>query len=266
MKYAVIAGQYIPGDSLVHRMDPRSKLILVVLFMSLVFVSAHPASLGAAAVLVAGAFLITGISFRFFWKGMRLILIIIVLTFLMHALITNEGTELVSAGWLSIYSGGVATGALLAGRLALLVTFAVMLTLTTTPVDLTDAMERLLHPLKRLRVPVHELALMMSIALRFIPTLLEETERIIKAQSARGASFSQGSLWKRIQSFTPVLVPLFAQSFRRAEDLADAMEARGYEGGKGRTRFRVMTWHRRDTAALLVFACYGLFAVWTRFW
>ncbi|NJP36035.1 energy-coupling factor transporter transmembrane component T family protein [Alkalicoccus luteus] len=257
----VIIGQYVPGKSFVHSLDPRAKLIAVIIFMIFLFVSRDPLVLGTAAALTVAAFLSAGIPFRFFWKGIRVILLIVVFTFLLHLFMTRDGTVLVSLGWLTIYSGGVIEGSLIATRLFLLIVLATMLTLTTTPVDLTDGMERLMHPLNRFRVPVHELALTMSIALRFIPTLLTETEKILKAQTARGATFSSGSIWKRLNAFIPVLVPLFVQSFQRAEELAEAMEARGYSGGEGRTKFRQLAWRNRDTIVLFVFAGFGVWSV-----
>lgn len=260
----VIIGQYVPGRSFVHSLDPRSKLITIFLFMIFIFISRDPYILGFAVMLTAAAFLMAGIPFKFFWKGIRIILIIVVLTFTLHLFMTREGTVLLDLGWITIYSGGVIEGGLIALRLFLLIILATMLTLTTTPVDLTDGMERLMTPLKRVKVPTHELALMMSIALRFIPTLLEETQKIVKAQTARGASFTQGSLWKRVNALIPVLIPLFVSSFKRAEDLAIAMEARGYAGGEGRTKFRQLSWRVRDTLTITFFLLFGVFSIISR--
>lgn len=260
----VIIGQYVPGRSFIHSLDPRSKLTVIFLFMIFIFISRDPVVLSSAVVLTAAAFLMAGIPFRFFWKGIRIILIIVVFTFILHLFMTNEGTLLVDLGWMSIYSGGVIEGGIIALRLFLLIILATMLTLTTTPVDLTDGMERLMKPLQRVKVPTHELALMMSIALRFIPTLLEETQKIVKAQTARGASFSRGSLWKRLNAFIPVLIPLFVSSFKRAEDLATAMEARGYAGGEGRTKFRQLSWRLRDTLVITFFLLFGMFSIISR--
>jgi energy-coupling factor transport system permease protein len=260
----IIIGQYLPGKSSVHSLDPRAKITAVVLFMVFIFISRDPFVLSMAVVLTVAAFLAAGIPPRFFWKGIRVILLIVLLTFTLHLFMTREGDVWLDLGWLTIYSGGVIEGGLIALRLLLLIVLATMLTLTTTPVDLTDGMERLMSPLERVRVPTHELALMMSIALRFIPTLLGETQKIIKAQTARGASFSQGSIWKRLNALIPVLIPLFAQSFKRAEDLAIAMEARGYAGGEGRTKFRQLAWRKRDTMILVLFSAFGAFSITTR--
>ncbi|WP_147804569.1 energy-coupling factor transporter transmembrane component T family protein [Alkalicoccus halolimnae] len=260
----VIIGQYMPGRSLIHSLDPRSKLTAVVLFMVFIFISRDPFVLGMAVLMTVTAFLLAKIPFKFFWKGIRVILLIVVLTFTLHIFMTREGEVWLDFGWMTVYSGGVIEGGLIALRLLLLIVLATMLTLTTTPVDLTDGMERLMKPLQRIRVPTHELALMMSIALRFIPTLLEETQKIVKAQTARGASFSQGSMWKRLNALIPVLIPLFVQSFKRAEDLAIAMEARGYAGGEGRTKFRQLSWQKRDTFLIALFLAFGAFSITTR--
>lgn len=257
----VIIGQYVPGRSLIHQMDPRAKLVTVMIFIIFLFISRHPAVLGSAVLLTAAAFILANISVTFYIKGMRFIAIIVLLTFILHLFMTREGTVAVDWGWFTVYSGGLIEGGLIALRLFLLIIMASLLTLTTTPVDLTDGMERLMAPLQKLRVPTHELALMMSIALRFIPTLLGETSKIVKAQMARGANFSQGSLWRRLKALIPILIPLFVQSFKRAEDLATAMEARGYAGGKGRTKFRQLTWKRLDSAVVGLFIAFAAMSV-----
>ncbi|GEL07438.1 energy-coupling factor transporter transmembrane component T family protein [Salisediminibacterium halotolerans] len=256
----VIIGQYIPGKSFVHALDPRAKLGAVFVFLIFLFLTRDPFALTLALLLAVTAFLLAGIPFRFYLKGMRFIALIILFTFLLHLFMTQEGALVFDFGFLRVYSGGLIEGGLIGYRLFLLITMASMLTLTTTPVDLTDGMERLMKPMAKINVPTHELALMMSIALRFIPTLLGETSKIVKAQMTRGANFSEGSLWKRLKAVIPILVPLFIQSFKRAEDLATAMEARGYAGGEGRTKFRQLRWKNSDTAVMLLFV---LFAVWS---
>ncbi|SES16309.1 energy-coupling factor transporter transmembrane component T family protein [Salipaludibacillus aurantiacus] len=261
----VIIGQYVPKESVIHKMDPRSKLIIVLLFIIFLFLTRHPFILGMAVILTFTAFSRSKIPFGYFIKGMRFIAIIIFFTFLLHLFMTREGTVLVEWPLLTVYSGGVMEGSLIALRLFLLILMASLLTLTTTPIDLTDGMERLMKPLKKVNVPTHELALMMSIALRFIPTLLGETAKIVKAQMARGANFSEGSLWKRLKALIPVLIPLFVQSFKRAEDLAIAMEARGYNGGEGRTKFRQLKWKPLDTGALSLFIAFAVLTVIFRF-
>ncbi|MBU9710775.1 energy-coupling factor transporter transmembrane component T family protein [Evansella tamaricis] len=261
----IIIGQYVPGHSKVHRLDPRAKLICLMLFMVFLFVSRHPLSIGVALLIAVLAFGLANVPLTFYLRGMRFIAIIIIFTFLLHLFMTKEGPVLFTTPIVTIYLGGVLEGVLVGVRLLLLVIMASLLTLTTTPVDLTDGMESLMLPLKKVGMPTHELAFMISIALRFIPTLLEEAMKIIKAQMARGANFTQGSIWKRVKAFVPVLVPLFVQSLNRAEDLAIAMESRGYEGGEGRTKFRILYWKRMDTIALVILTLYSMTAIFTRF-
>ncbi|SDZ62789.1 energy-coupling factor transport system permease protein [Evansella caseinilytica] len=260
----IIIGRYIPGNSYIHQMDPRAKLNCIMIFMVFIFVSKHPAVTAIAFVLAAAAFILAKIPFRFYLKGMKVIAIIIFFTFCLHLFMTEGGPVLLQTPVTTIYLGGLTEGLIVALRLLMLVTMASLITLTTTPVDLTDGLEALLKPFQKLGLPTHELALMMSIALRFIPTLLEEAVKIYKAQMARGANFTEGSLLKRIKAFIPILVPLFVQSFRRAEDLATAMEARGYEGGDSRTKYRLLRWKRRDTAAVAVFAAFAVLTVCVR--
>ncbi|PYZ92130.1 transporter [Salipaludibacillus keqinensis] len=261
----VIIGQYVPRDSVIHKMDPRAKLLVLLIFIVFLFTSRHPVVLAFAVVLTGTAFLLSKIPVRYFIKGMRFIAILIFFTFLLHLFMTREGTIVVEWSWLTIYSGGLIEGSFIALRLFLLILMASLLTLTTTPIDLTDGMEMLMKPLKIVRVPTHELALMMSIALRFIPTLLGETSKIVKAQMARGANFSKGSLWTRLKSLIPILIPLFVQSFKRAEDLAIAMEARGYGGGEGRTKFRLLSWRKMDSLAVGLFIVFAMLTVVFRF-
>ncbi|SDI07674.1 energy-coupling factor transport system permease protein [Alteribacillus persepolensis] len=254
----VVIGQYLPGRSYLHKMDARSKLASVFLLIIIVFMTNTWAGYGllwAGAVLV---YLLSGVSFRYIRKGMFPIFLLIIFTFILHALFTQEGDVLVSVGVFTLYEGGVEQGLFIAFRLLLLVFFTSLLTLTTSPIDLTDALEQIFTPLKRFGVPAHEIALMMSIAIRFIPTLLQETEKIIKAQSARGADFSKGTWKERSQAFVALLVPLFVRAFKRAEDLAFAMEARGYNGGEGRTKLRKLTWTLRDSAACAAVVIFGI--------
>ncbi|MBB5174954.1 energy-coupling factor transporter transmembrane component T family protein [Texcoconibacillus texcoconensis] len=247
----IIIGQYIPGTSMIHGMDPRAKLIVVFVFIINLFIANQFVSFSLLTLYVLGAFFLSKVPIRFFLKGLRLIAIIIVVTFLLHLFMTREGEPLFSVGFLTVYEGGVKQGAMISLRLFLLVVMTSMLTLTTTPIALTDGLESLFNPLKKFGVPVYEFALMMSISLRFIPTLLMETEKIMKAQMARGANFLHGSLVKRVKAFVPVLVPLFIQAFKRADELATAMESRGYQGGAERTRFRQQNWRGLDTFVLL---------------
>lgn len=194
--------------------------------------------------------LLLQVPLSFVIKGLRPILWLVLFTFLLHVFMTKEGAVLYQMGELAIYEEGVRKGIFISLRFLLFIVMTTWLTISTTPVEVTDAVESLFGPLKRVRVPVHELALMMSISLRFIPTLMEETEKIMKAQAARGVDFYGGSFGERIKAMTALLVPLFIHSFKRAEELAIAMEARGYRGGEGRTKYRLLTWGWADTCLL----------------
>ncbi|QKS69705.1 energy-coupling factor transporter transmembrane protein EcfT [Paenalkalicoccus suaedae] len=257
----IIIGQYVPRDSIIHRLDPRSKFLCVLIFMVFIFTTRDAVALTVGATITTLAVILANVPWRFFLKGLRFIFILILITGTLQLLLNRTGTVLVDAGFITIYTGGVIEGALIAFRLLMLIVTATLLTLTTPPIDLTDGLERLLSPAKRLNVPTHELALMMSIALRFIPTLLGETSKIIHAQMARGAAFVHGSIWQRLKAVTPILIPLFVQSFQRAEDLATAMEARGYEGGDHRTKYRELTWQTKDTIALAIYVGFALITI-----
>ncbi len=247
-----ILGRYVPADSLLHRMDPRAKLILIFLFVCVVFVANNPVTYGILLLYTFAMALLSKVPLRFILGGLKPILWLILFTFLLHLFLTRDGDVLFSIGRLEIYEGGVRQGIFISLRFFLLILMTSLLTLTTTPIQITDGLEILLGPLKKLNVPVHELALMMSISLRFIPTLMQETDKIMKAQTARGVDFSSGPLKQRIQAVIPLLVPLFISSFKRAEELAVAMEARGYRGGEGRTKFRQLHWAALDTVMILV--------------
>ncbi|WP_026678070.1 energy-coupling factor transporter transmembrane component T family protein [Fictibacillus gelatini] len=248
----VIIGQYVPGRSILHRLDPRSKLISVFLFVFIVFLANNWVTYGLLGLFTAVAIVVSQVPLRFLYKGLRPILIIVLFTFALHIFMTKGGALLFQFGWLKIYEQGVVQGSFISFRLIFLVLVTSLLTLTTTPIDITDGLEQLLGPLKRIKLPVHEFALMMSIALRFIPTLLKETEKIMKAQMARGVEFTSGPIKERIKAFIPLLVPLFISSFKRAEELALAMEARGYRGGEGRTKLRILKWGMGDSILIAV--------------
>lgn len=238
---ALSIGQYYPGHSWLHRLDPRSKLVFVFFYVIFIFFANNAASLlwmGGMALVALG---LSRIPLAVVFRGMKPVLWLLLLLAVMHLLLTREGPAVADWGWFTIYSEGVRQAVLTTFRLFFLILFSSLLTYTTRPMDLTFGMEKMLSPLKRFRVPVGELSLMMSIALRFIPTLLEETEKIKKAQMARGADFESRNLFVRIRSLLPLLVPLFVSSFHRAEELAMAMEARGYRGEEGRTRFRQLS-------------------------
>ncbi|WP_053217592.1 energy-coupling factor transporter transmembrane component T family protein [Virgibacillus senegalensis] len=254
MNNAFIIGQYVPGDSIVHRLDPRTKMIVIFLFVIVVFFANSIWSYGLLTVFSLLSALITRIHFSYILKGLTPVWFLIVFTFLLHLIVTKEGDVLFRVFSYPVYSGAVAQGAAISLRFFLLIMVTSLLTLTTTPIEITDAIESLLQPLKKIKFPVHELALMMSISLRFIPTLMQETEKISKAQASRGVDFRTGTAKERIQAVVPLLVPLFISAFKRAEELAMAMEARGYQGGEGRTKLRELKTGRLDIIVYTLFA------------
>lgn len=252
MMEKMIFGRYIPGESLLHRMDPRSKLLIVFLFVCVVFIANNSLTY---AVLAFYTFLMVGLSripLKFLYDGLKPILWLVLFTMLLHVFMTREGELLFEFGWLRVYEEGIRQGIFIALRFFLLILVTSLLTLTTTPIEITDGLETLLAPLKKINFPVHELALMMSISLRFIPTLMQETDKIMKAQTARGVEYSSGPIKERIKAIVPLLIPLFIGSFKRAEELAVAMEARGYRGGEGRTKYRQLSWGSTDTSMILL--------------
>jgi energy-coupling factor transport system permease protein len=248
----MIIGRYVPAESLLHRMDPRSKLIIVFLFVGIVFIANN---IDTYAILTAYTLLMAGFSkvpVRFLIGGLKPVLWLVIFTFFLHLFLTREGEVILDLGWITIYEEGLRQGLFISMRFFLLILITSLLTLTTTPIEITDGLERLLGPLKKVKFPVHELALMMSIALRFIPTLMQETDKIMKAQTARGVEYSSGPIKERLKAIVPLLIPLFISSFKRAEELAVAMEARGYNGGEGRTKYRQLTWALKDTLMILL--------------
>ena len=250
----VALGQYFPGSSLMHRMDPRVKLLLTLAIIVLIFfVHTYWGYLAVLAMLML-AVACSRISVKFVLKGIKPMWFVILLTFVMNIFFLTGEKVLWQWGAVKIYQEGIEKAIELAIRLILLVMCSTILTLTTSPKEITDALESLLRPLKAVHFPVHEMALMMSIALRFIPTLMEETDRIMKAQTARGASFDSGGLMEKAKGMIPILVPLFVSAFKRADELALAMEARCYHGGDNRTRMKVFHVQLRDYLALLLFA------------
>lgn len=244
----ITLGQYYQTQSVMHRLDPRVKLGGTVLFIISLFFFQNFLGYGIAALFLAIVIKLSKVPFKFMVKGMKSILLLLMITVIFNLFLT-QGTPLVSIWKLTITQEGVKLALSMAVRLSLLVIGSSIMTLTTTPNHLTDGMERMLRPLKLFRVPVHEVAMMMSIALRFIPILLEETDKIMKAQIARGADFESGNLLKRAKAMVPLLVPLFISAFRRANDLAMAMESRCYRGGDGRTKMKPLVYKGRDYAA-----------------
>lgn len=247
----MIIGRYVPADSVVHKMDPRAKLLLVFLFVCVIFLANNVVSYALLAAFTILLITLSKIPLRYLYNGLKPILFLIIFTFLLHIFFTKEGELLFDFGWIEIYEGGLIQGLFISVRFTLLILVTSLLTLTTTPISITDGMEDLLGPLKKWKMPVHELALMMSIALRFIPTLMEETDKIMKAQTARGVDFSSGPIKDRVKSIVPLLVPLFVSSFKRAEELATAMESRGYRGGEGRTKYRQLQWKISDSLLMV---------------
>ena len=247
----VTIGQYFPGESFVHRLDPRTKLLATIALIAVVFVSNGFAGFIAIAAFVLLTALSTGVHLKFLFKGLKPIFFIIVFTFILNLFFQNTGEVLVQFWVIKITTGGLRMASFMAVRLILLVISSQLLTLTTSPISLTDGLESLMRPLSKIGFPAHEIAMMMSIALRFIPTLMDEADKIMKAQKARGANFETGNILQRAKAMIPLLVPLFVGAFRRAEELAMAMEARCYRGGKGRTRMRQLRYSYRDAIAFV---------------
>ena len=256
----ITLGQYYPADSVIHKLDPRVKL-----FATLIYIISLFCFKGIAALLAATAFLFAVIKtskvpFKFMVKGLKAIMVLMLITALFNLFLT-PGEVVVSFWKLKITKEGIKLALLMAARLCFLIIGSSIMTLTTTPNQLTDALEKLLGPLKKIHVPVHEISMMMSIALRFIPILLEETDKIMKAQIARGADFESGNLITRAKNLVPLLVPLFISAFRRANDLAMAMEARCYRGGEGRTKMKPLQYKKRDYLAYGMLVLYLILKV-----
>lgn len=249
----ITLGQFFPGSSPLHKMDPRMKILITVLFVVALFLIDKFVGVFAFFIFLVLCIKISGIPFKFVFKGLKPLIFIIVFTGILNVFMTSGETAFsipytpIRATW-----EGINTALFIIARLILLVMGTSLLTLTTSPISLTDGIEHLLSPLKKIKVPVHELAMMMTIAIRFIPTLLEETEKIMKAQTARGADFESGNLIKRAKALVPLLVPLFISAFRRADELAMAMESRCYHGGSGRTRMKQLKFCRSDFAGFVV--------------
>lgn len=260
----ITIGQYYPGNSIIHRLDPRTKILCTLIFISAVFLAKTYLAYAVIAAFVAIILMIARLPVKLIVKSVKPLWMIIVLTMLVH-FFTGKG-EVIWSWWiLSITDEGLNMGIMMSLRLVFLIMVSSLLTFTTSPIVLTDGIENLLRPFKKIGVPAHELAMMMTIALRFIPTLLEETDKIMKAQTSRGADFASGNIVKKAKNLVPLLVPLFISAFRRADDLATAMEARCYRGGEGRTRMYVLQFTGIDKIAFAVLICFVLLLVWMRF-
>jgi energy-coupling factor transport system permease protein len=245
-------GQYIPGNSIVHRLDPRSKLLFLIAYIVLIFCTFNYYALAIPLVLAVAIMLLSKVPVKQYLKSMKMILIVVILTSILN-LFYGGGRVLLSLGPLSITEGGINNSVVIVTRILCLIIASAGLTFTTSPNDLTYGIERLMSPLKVFHIKVHEIAMMMTIALRFVPTLLEETDKIMLAQKSRGADMESGGIVQRAKALIPVLIPLFVSAFRRAFDLAMAMECRCYNGGEGRTRMKVLHFHTRDIAGFVFF-------------
>ena len=251
----ITIGQFYPADSVIHRLDPRVKLIGTFAFLISLFVGKGIPAYAIATVFLAVVIKLSKVPFKMILKGLKAIIIILLVTVSFNLFLT-DGEILFQISFLKITREGVSVAFFMALRLIYLVVGASLMTLTTTPNDLTDGLESVLAPLNKIKVPVHEISMMMSIALRFIPILMEETDRIMKAQKARGADFENGNLIQKAKAMVPLLVPLFISAFRRANDLAMAMEARCYRGGEGRTKMKPLHYEKRDYTAYAILAVY----------
>ena len=256
----ITIGQHFPGNSLVHRFDPRLKLVLTIAYIVLLFAASNPLGLTLSILFLGVMYRVAKIPVKMIGKSLKPILPIVLFTAVLNLFfVSGEGDPLVHFWFLTIYAEGVRYAVLMAVRVMALIAGTSLLTYTTSPIVLTDAIEQLLKPLGKLHFPVHELAMMMSIALRFIPTLIEETDKIMNAQKARGAQLDTGKMTDRVKALVPVLIPLFISAFRRADELAMAMECRCYCGGTGRTRLKVLRCEKQDYIDLAV--CIACFAV-----
>ncbi|MBE3593210.1 MAG: energy-coupling factor transporter transmembrane protein EcfT [Thermoanaerobacter sp.] len=262
----ITIGQYIPGDSVVHKLDPRIKIIITFIFIVAIFFINKLSGYIFAVLYLYLVIAISKTPFSYILKGLRPVIIILLLTVSLNMFFTPGGTVLYTLGPLKVTTSGLRLAVFMGLRLIFLIIGTSLLTLTTSPISLTDGIEHILKPFSRIGVPAHELAMMMTIALRFIPTLIEETEKIMKAQMARGADFESGNIVKRAKGLVPLLVPLFISAFRRADELAVAMESRCYRGGQNRTRMKQLKIQPRDYEALAVTLIMVLLIVWNRVW
>ena len=257
----ITIGQYYPAKSILHRLDPRVKLVSTLLYLISLFLFRSMAGYLAATLFLIGVIRASKVPFGYIVKGLKPVVMLLMITVVFNLFLKKEGEVLVHVWRLTITTVGLRNAVYMAVRLIYLIIGSSLMTFTTTPNELTDGIEALLAPLNKLRVPVHEVAMMMSIALRFIPILLEETDQIMKAQQARGADFESGNIMQRAKAMIPILVPLFVSAFRRANDLAMAMEARCYRGGEGRTKMKPLRYRGRDLTAYVVMFAYVIAVV-----
>ncbi|HFI0148332.1 TPA: energy-coupling factor transporter transmembrane protein EcfT [Streptococcus suis] len=248
----LILGRYIPGNSILHRLDPRSKLLAMFAFLLMIFWANNLVTNLLLIAFVFGLVMLSRIRLSFFINGLKPMIGIILFTTFFQVFFTPGATILWEFWIFKLSVEGLQQAGIIFVRFVLIIFFSTLLTLTTTPLSLADGIESGLAPLKRLKVPVHEIGLMLSMSLRFVPTLMDDTTRIMNAQRARGVDFNEGNLIQKVKSVIPILIPLFASSFKRADALATAMEARGYQGGEGRTKYRILAWKWADTVAILI--------------
>lgn len=242
----ITLGQYFPGQSVIHRLDPRTKLTMLVVYIVALFLAEGWVSYGLVFLFLVVVIRLSTIPLKSILRGMKPLVMILIFTGVLNLFFTQDGEVLVKFWVLTVTSGGLSRALMMMARILMLISGTFLLTYTTSPIALTDGLEALMNPLKKVGVPVHELSMMMCIALRFIPTLIEETDKIMSAQKARGADFESGSLTDRAKALIPILVPLFISAFRRADELATAMECRCYQGGEGRTKMKQLHYHRED--------------------
>jgi len=247
----ITLGQYFPGDTPVHRLDPRTKLILMITYITSLFMAKGFPAYGFLLAILITCLTISKIKPSAVLRGLRPVFIIIIITVFLNIFFIRGETVLFQYRAIVIYREGILTAVFMAARLMMLIISTFLLTYTTSPITLTDGLERMLGPLKKIKLPIHEFSMMMSIALRFIPTLIEETDKIMSAQKSRGADFETGGLIKRAKAILPLIIPLFISAFRRADELATAMESRCYHGGEGRTKMKVLKFAGRDFIAML---------------
>ena len=249
----LLLGRYINADSWLHRLDPRTKLILAILFVVVVFIANHWLLYLVLFIYLAYAIRLSGIRLSYFLNGLKPLRWLIIFTVIFQLAFNQTGEVVFSWTWITITTGGLTQAAYIFMRLTLIVSMSTLLTLTTSPLELTDGLEYLMRPLKKLGFPSDDVALMLSIALRYVPTLSDEATTIMNAQRSRGVDFDSGNLLERIRSMVPIIVPLFVSAFNRAEEMAIAMEARGYQGSEGRTKYRVLSFKAADALALVSF-------------
>ncbi len=242
----ITLGQYFPGNSFIHKLDPRVKILLTIAFIVMLFISSNPIGICVGIFFLLVTYLISKIPFSMVLKSLKPIIPIVIFTSILNILFVTDETYIFQFWIIKISLKGIITAVIMSIRIICLISGTMLLTYTTSPISLTDGLERLMKPLKFIHFPVHEISMMMTIALRFIPTLIEETDKIMNAQKARGADLSSGSIFERIKTLIPVLIPLFVSSFRRADELALAMECRCYRGGEGRTRLKQLSLGKRD--------------------